>query len=99
MPITISYYGPYPIKEFMTKKGGYDLKKIKKNLECIIPEEASKSSGIYIFIIRLGRGKLEARYVGKNSNRDLLLEALNKTDFICNHFLKEYGTPSGVRQS
>jgi hypothetical protein len=77
----------------MNQYSGFDLNAIEYKVGLQMPESIALSSGIYIFIHRRARGKLEARYVGVNTSSHLLAEAFNKTNLLSNQFLKERGTP------
>lgn len=93
MAIKIAYQGPYKVPRFLNQYGGYDLKAIEKKVASQVPDNTALGSGVYIYIHRRGKGKLEARYVGVNTNDHLLAEAFNKTNILSNQFLQEHGTP------
>ncbi len=93
MAITISYHGPYRIRIFKNEQGGYDLDAMEGHLLSQTLEGVAYASGVYIYVHRVGRGKLEARYVGVNTNGHLLGEAMSKKDLLSNRFLPEHGTP------
>lgn len=93
MAIRITYYGPIKVPRTKNEHGGYNLNAIKKRIADDIPKSAANRSGIYIYFHRKGKGKLDARYIGANSTKNLLNEALSKTDFLSNKFLPQFGKP------
>jgi len=86
MAITISYHGPYRVRIFKNEQGGYDLDAMEGHLQSQTLEGVAYASGVYIYVHRIGRGKLEARYVGVNTNSHLLGEAMSKKDLLSNRF-------------
>lgn len=82
MSIQISYHGPYRIHRHRDKKGNYDLTALRHELVQKVPNKIAQSSGIYIVYQRVARGKLSARYVGVNTTKNLLHEALLKSHIL-----------------
>jgi len=93
MGIRITYYGPIKICRIKNEHGGYNLDAIKEKIVTSIPKIAANRSGIYIYFHRKGKGKLEARYIGTNSTKNIINEAMSKTDFLSNQFLPQFGNP------
>lgn len=90
MPVQVSYHGPYQFHRHRDSKGTHDCPAIRHDLIVDVPHRWARTSGVYIYLQRTTKNKWLARYVGINTTKHILDEALSKSHIL--EGLDEHGS-------